>query len=258
MGGYPRITKRITEEPRTYLVAPIAGFCNDSGEAYSAMRLWDGRFIAVRVHKSGGDGVLNSWHGGQLSPYKFAVYHPIHPSVTKKQIEGATHAIDNGTHWEFAHSNEHEHHEVEALASALLIAKLQPFINRSLFKMGMATNNRARRTATESASAFQAFCEAAVSEIETAHRAAPLGEWVRERKGHHRALAAAAITKTLADWKTKGLTDATIKTQRGLVATDVTALAAKLTATPALKTKATLAAEAAAAAAAAKKSGSGS
>ena len=228
---------------------------HESGDYYAVLKKYS-QFIALKL---GGSWTYQGKELFTVYDEGSTIYRPIHPSVTLADVKGATYAIDDGTHWHFAHASHGEHHDLEALVEALLIAHFQPKINSAGAVVHAALDITARTLARNKLVALNTFVDAALAEVQKAVRALTLGQHGREtpHADNHRAIVAAAIQAVMADWGTRGKTDVSVKHALDRVSLDAAALLTKLTHTPTLETRAAKAARLAAAAKAKEMEGNG-
>ena len=185
---------------------------------------------------------------GGLS-HEVTFYNPIKAGTKLVDVLGATHAIDDGTHWTFAHAHPGEHHDIEAIAEALVITHFQPLINAALIASVSATDITARTLAVNQLKTLVDFAEDAQEAVETAIRKRTLGEHVRDASstGHHRDVAVAGIQAAKADWTKRAKTDVFLNAQLTSITTKIDGVVTDLTEAPAIKTRAEKAAADAAA-----------
>ena len=166
------------------------------------------------------------------------LYQPLAPGTTVADVEGATHALDDGTYWHFVHASPGEHYDMEAFAKALLISHFQPRINRAAHEAHAGLTVTARTRASARMGALNDFVDAATKVVETDFRKLTLGHHEREtpQADNHRAIVVAAVRSVLAAWT--GAKDVAATTKLGLVSADVNKLLANLTETPAVLTRA--------------------
>ena len=85
------------------------------------------------------------------------LYRPIDSSMTASDIEGATYAYDDGTHWHFAHCSPHEQIDFAAEVEAFAKAQFDEVIHESNAKASGATANIARNSAFAKSTALIQF-----------------------------------------------------------------------------------------------------
>lgn len=156
------------------------------------------------------------------------LYHPVHSLTTVEDVEGAIYAHDNGESWEFAHCTPEQHFEFAAVCEDFAGGRFRALVDRALAKRAGATNSAAQAAAMKRYEAIEAFAEAVRAEASRAVLAANLGHFHRPGADSVRTVAAAAVKTVLAAWKAQGLTDATVKARRALVATDAAAVVTAL------------------------------
>lgn len=183
------------------------------------------------------------------------IHTPIHPSMTLDDVEGATHAEDDGTHWHIGHASAGSHNDLEAIAEALLLTHWQPRINAAISKAIMAADVTARTLAHNKMQALTMFSAEGQTAIQTALRSRTLGHHVREQRhtDYRRQVVVAACRTVLAAWKEAAKSSVVTRAAVALIEPDVNKLIAELTAAPTYRTRAAKAAADAAAAEAAKK-----
>ena len=195
----------------TRLGAPLESSFRQDGKNYVVENV-DGHFraIEVRLDSDGHDTLaypLNTY-----SPHRAVGYRPIHPSTTLADVDGATFAWDDGTHWHFAHCSHDEQidfaAEVEAFAfsafvESILAAELGPQHNDDL-----ATRTAARYKAKAIKKFARAVGRFAHAYVVKAH----LGAFHRDRHtDHKRRITVRSIDAVLADWAETGKTDNAVK-----------------------------------------------
>ena len=179
---------------------------------------------------------------------------PIAPHTTLEDIEGATHAWDDGTHWHFSHCSHDEHIDLAAETRTFAEQQFGMMVSKTQIKAAEATNDVVRNQAIAKAKAIVEFAGAVAAEAYKTVIAQTVGHYHRTPiADHKREITVAAINAVLLDWKQKGVTDVAIKAKRDAVRTDAEAVATMLGTTHTLQTTAQKAAADAAAAEAAKK-----
>lgn len=217
----------------------------DDGKSYCAVRLPHGLYTAVEMAFS----ARNEPYPVRLNrDVDEVLYHPPAPGTTVADVNGATHALDDGTHWHFVHASPGEHYDREALVEALLIAHFQPRINAAAHEALSGISVTLRTRAAARMGALNDFVNAALKVIETDFRKLTLGhhERVTPQADNRRALVAEAVRSVRATWLEAR--DILVTTKVGLVSGDVNALLAKLTEKPPVLTRAVAAHRAAEAA----------
>ena len=130
------------------------------------------------------------------------LYFPIHSSMTREDIEGATHAWDDGTHWHFSHATPAEHHEFADFCETQALAAVQPILNDRIERYMVATTDGPIQV--NARAEFQAWRAFAVQTQEFARKyalAEPLGHWARNLDLHHaRNIVGRAMAGTLNKW----------------------------------------------------------
>ena len=146
------------------------------------------------------------------------IYRPIHPSMTVEDIEGATYAHDDGTHWHFAHCSPHEQIDLAAHVQTFAEAQFATLIQRALLKAHEATNAPVKAAAVAKAAALVLFAAAVGAAAHKAIVGATLGHWHRDpHHDHSRDQTRAAIDTVLAEWAETGKTDKAVRLERAAV-----------------------------------------
>ena len=149
------------------------------------------------------------------------LYRPIHPDMTRDDVEGATYAHDDGTHWLFAHCSPEEQIDLAADVRTFSINQFQTAINRAQIKVHEATNQRTKATAFAKLKALVKFARAVGSHCYETVTGQTLGYYHRNPwKDHWRDMTAVAISAVLAEWKKEALTDTAVRAERAHVTTD--------------------------------------
>ena len=178
------------------------------------------------------------------------IYTPHAPGTTVEDVEGATYARDTGTHWEFSHCSPGEHIDFAADVRLFARGQFHAATHKAMSKFAEASNRATRTRAMKTSAALQAFADAVGVDAENRVLAATLGHYHKDpHKDHKRQLTVAAITAVLADWKTKALTDATVRAQRAEVKATADTITARLSKTHTIQSRADKVAAAKAAAA---------
>ena len=216
---------------------PIDSGIFENGVAYIVIKR-GGTFRAIRGTYRSGDPTLISTDASVGTPVSGTVYRPLKPGTKLADVEGATEAIDDGTHWHLTHAQPHHHRELKAVAEAFLISHLQPVINEKFSEVYSAADITARTIAHNHLLSHMRLFKDAQAEIAAEVDALWLGQHVQE--GHediHRKFARESIKAVLADWKLKGKTDVVLRHYADYVEETVTGLVEKLSAEPSILTR---------------------
>lgn len=210
------------------------------GRRYFLVYEKSGVFHVVEAYISGGGG----HDGPSLSPDSLPdgtpVYTPIAPGTTLEDVEGAVHAVDDGTAWHFGHATPGQHHDTEAVIEGLLIAHLQPKVNRAIQAIAILPDDATAKTlANNYLNALNGFVEAARDAAEKIVRALTLGEHLREspEKDNNRAVAVEAVRAAVVETKALAENDPLIRAQVANLEAVANGVIAELTATPAIETR---------------------
>ena len=172
--------------------------------------------------------------GYSLHAYKAhgELYRPIHPDMTRDDIEGATYAHDDGTHWLFAHCSPEEHVDFAARARDFAIGHFQEAINRANIKAHEATRETVRNTAVDKMKSLVSFAAQVGNHVYSTVVSEVLGHYHKNpHKDHKRDLAVDAVNSVLATWKKDALTSPLVRVARQHVAADAADVVTKLTST---------------------------
>ena len=213
-------TKRVENDPPVLVDADTIVV---DGVRWAVLRS-DGAFHLRRTKDYGGD-----QYG--LTAYKAhgTVYRPIHSSMTAEDIEGATYAHDDGTHWHFAHCSPHEQVSLAATVKVFAEAAFEVAITSALIKIHEATNVPVKATAVTKASALVKFAEAVGNAAYKVIVDADLGHWHRNpHHDHNRDVTVLAIDSVLAAWAEAGKTDKALRQDRAAVLAAATGIKAGL------------------------------
>ena len=198
-----RVLRIVDEPPKLGVDEVFGNFIWGRGYpgAYAAVKR-DGVFhpIPCRGYVGG--------HDGETKEFRFhndaygIVYAPIHASMTLEDVEGATYAYDDGTHWLFAHCSPHEQIDFATAVEQFTYATFQPNIDRAL-QLNTSTSMAQARALLD-------FAEQAGRDAFNTVRMATLGAYHRDpHHDHRRDLAHASIVKIWTAWQanTARLTD---------------------------------------------------
>lgn len=182
-----------------------------------------------------------SGHGGVRYGVSdgYTIYTPIHSSQALKDIEGATFAHDDGTHWHFSHASPKQHHDFEAVCEALWISHIQPNINKTTLKSLETTNKVTRAGQIDKLDSLNKFSVAVQAEIEKRVRAETLGHFHRnQHEDNQRDLVVASIKAVLLAWKAEALTSTDVRDDRANVIEEANAIVTAMTTTPTIEHRA--------------------
>lgn len=201
-----------------------------TARTYSIEHHGDGRPGAVKTHftredaiqhnnrwylvlKSAGrfhirDAVLNpAWRDDpeyiQISAQRAPgiVYRPLHPSVTVHDVEGATHAIDTGTHWLFAHCSKSEHRDF----AERVVSFAQTILNREILnhmsEAAFAGSARSRLEKETRARATIQFADDVTADIRKTVLAEIVGRYHQQPETDwYRRLTETSLTRVYKQW----------------------------------------------------------
>ena len=178
--------------------------------------------------------LARKWHSGEYSPHAGKahgeLYRPPHPSMTREDIEGATYAYDNGTHWLFAHCSPQEQIDFAIETKTFAMSQFQPLINNAQRKVSGATNTNARVSAGARLSALIEFAGLVGDAVYETIVGETLGYYHRNpHDDHRRDLTVKAINALWALWKKAALNNALTRTKRASILSDVPAIVNSLT-----------------------------
>ena len=204
----------------------------EDGKYYAAVRIGD-IFHAMQILEY--VSYLTSPHGGPGE-----LYRPIHPEMKVSDINGATKAVDTGTHWKFERATKAQHYDIEATAEGLFVSHWQPVINRAMLAVYTAADVTTRTLAANAVRALMDFGDQVQAEIEREFRTWTLGEHLIERPhdDFHRGLVVESIRAINTAWKKPKALDVITLAQRPYVERKANALITALTATPEIETRA--------------------
>ena len=161
----------------------------------------------------------NSIEGGywihELSDYHGDLYRPIHPTVSFADVEGATYAHDDGTHWHFAHCTIAEQITLAVKVGIFAYHQFSTSILYSQAKAAEATSTLARTLAIAKVRSLVKFAQEVGHTAKREVLGQTLGYYHRHNdQEHFRRITVKAINAVLADWKKKALNDAQIRADR--------------------------------------------
>ena len=140
-------------------------------------------------------------------PHGYA-YRPIHASMTADDIEGATYAHDDGTHWLFAHCSPDEQIAFAAEAEAFTVAQFSVPIADANTDLGNATDSATRVAAKAKADVMQLFAILAGRRAHSMVVGQTLGHYHRDpHHDHFRDIAFASIEAERLAWIANTLRD---------------------------------------------------
>ena len=245
------------DDPNQHVVTRIApwrlvegGRLSESGTV-----LIDGTRYAVRRYLGvfsahpvvDGEGDTHHYHAHNTGT-EGEVYQPTFPGTTLADINGATHAYDDGTHWHYSRASERDHHQLEADAEALLLTHFQPHINAHSLEVHKAADINARTLAVNVLSLIQGVMEDARANVEAAVRSLWLGQHIQEAQPDYaRTTVVAAIRKAMVSFADSAADNPIVRFNKEAVERAVGKVVLELTTTPPVKSRAQTAADAAAA-----------
>ena len=180
------------------------------------------RWFAVRDAASKGafhlriaDTRPNGYHKPSTSEPHGAVYAPIHPLMTAEDIEGATYAYDDGTHWMFAHCSPDEQIDLAARAETFTVNQFDLELAATLRTLGNATDLATRTVARQKVDSMHKFALLAGRKAHALVLAQTLGHYHRDpHHDHLRDIADSCIQSEYLRWvATTGLDDEALRVQ---------------------------------------------
>lgn len=137
---------------------------------------------------------------------------PIHSSMTAEDIEGATYAHDDGTHWHFAHCSPSEQVDLAAEVRTFAESQFATAIARAQVKVDQAANAPAKADRVAKVSALVSFASLVGDLAYGVVVNATLGHWHRDpHNDHKRELTVAAIDSAEAAWAEAGKTNKAVQ-----------------------------------------------
>ena len=128
-----------------------------------------------------------------------ALYRPLHPDMTAEDIEGATYAYDDGTHWLFAHCSPAEQLDFAAEARTFVFNQFQPALIKANTALGRGGVDAAANS--DRVRALTDFAEQAANKAFDIVRFATLGHYHRDpHRDHKRELAVASMDAVTKAW----------------------------------------------------------
>ena len=193
---------------------------------------------------------FTEYHDGQLKLYATPdqligeLYRPIHSSMTYDDVNGATYAWDDGTHWHFAHCSPSQQlafaEQVRDFAIARFVLPISRAQNKVVEAIGTTTRAEKQRIVKD----YQDFAEDVGERAYQLVLAGKLGEFHRDSVDHRRILTIKAINEELAHLKVEGLTNVNLASRRTNVLVTASAVASRLAKSHIFKTYAQARAEA--------------
>lgn len=137
-----------------------------------------------------------------------AVYRPPHPSMTADDVEGATYAYDDGTHWHFAHCSPQEQIDFAADAEQFAFNEFLEYILKINMDAIQATSLDLRTAALYKAKDVKVFARAVGRHVHATVVGQVLGHYHKDpHHDHRRDLTIASLDAVLAKWKEEAKTD---------------------------------------------------
>lgn len=241
---------RITQ-PQQSIDIPVSQTTRFDGKPFVVVK-YGGTFHLqpIRDFPHEHDGVMiYTWNNANAPAYV-----PAHPSMTKKDIEESSYAVDDGTYWHFYKATAGDHHILEASVEALLIAHFQPRINAQSMKVHRAADITARTLEANKLEWLQTVMDDALNYAENEVRGLWLGQHIQEGKSDFaRETASGAVVKALVKLTETAKTSPIAKFNQNFVETEANKVVSSLTTRPTVETRIQRAARLAAEAAAAEK-----
>ena len=226
---------------RGYKLLPGATY-EKNGKLYVALRvgtLFHSIEAKAFTHEDGT--VTHGLLDGHDSGY---VYQPLEPGVSFADVENASYVKDTGTYWLIAHCSPDEQIGFAAEIRTFARSQFDEVVHDAFFKYCEASNRAARTKAQDRLEALKNFAAAVGKSAHDTVIAADLGYYHRDvHKDWHRALTKDAVTAVLAAWKTKGLTNKSVRDQRALALSAATAVQTAMSTEHTIKTRAAKAAK---------------
>ena len=148
--------------------------------------------------------------GYHVSKYGTVLYTPIHSSMTYDDIEGATHAVDDGTHWHFYHGWKSEHQDFLLQLDAVIVGLFQPTIDSAMSKIVMATRPAVKTIAETKYKSLIKYRNDILDEAAKASKKIHMGYYGKNKhsdEGHLHAHIREAVAAVKLDWATNNQTD---------------------------------------------------
>lgn len=219
MAHYPRSRRYIPNESYINHDPVDAGVIKD-GKVYLAV--FNGKSFELKPADPIDD--EGEFHGNRglltLQDFITGILHaPVHQSMAYDDINGATYAWDDGTHWHFAHCSPKEQIDLAAEIRTFTVNQFLLAISRAQNKAIGATNDVTRATRIQIADDIQGFADDAGDEAYVHVVGSKLGQFHRDpQHDHKRIIAKLAINNVLAKMKLKALDNAEIaKARRNVV-----------------------------------------
>lgn len=177
--------------------------------------------------------------GGRFTAYQrrsinlgdFTIYFPVHPSTTLDDINGATHAYDDGTHWHFAKASPEQSHELLHHTTSLIHSSLDPYALRSTNKALTAmTSGRVSvaQVNLATANAFHLFEDECKTQALSLLKSNILGHYHSQSEHPTRQLTTESIRKALSVWKEKASSDNSVLVNRNYIKNSIAELLVSL------------------------------
>ena len=227
-----RIATERKHNSEEFILYPVSGLLKE-GDGYHIVIQGPHGFYIIPAYTTVGAPGREDEEFGFVTGVAFPTHNvlfPIHPSVTRANVEGARHLIDTGTHWLFSHATPAEHDALAVQVEDTVLARFGTFVSTAFVKYLEATNAVVQAAAMKRIVALRLFAATVKTEAGRLARTETLGHWHRNNEqDHHRSIVAQATRNVLATWKADGLNDATVREQRGLVKPDADALITEMT-----------------------------
>lgn len=166
------------------------------------------------------------------------LYQPLHSSVTPADIDGATYAWDDGTHWHFAHCSPGEQIALAARASVFVREHFSHAISSANVKVHEATTALLAGQRVAKLRALVKFSLAAGIAAHAKVVGETLGHFHRDPHDDHlRDIAVFAIDKVLASWAESGKANKALRADLAHVRAAATGARALLVASAAIETR---------------------
>ena len=220
-----------------YVLSP-GDLVTKDGQHYAAVRI-GGRFYAHWV-----DHVpeKHTRHYNLSDTEIGEIFRPLAPGTTFEDIDGATYAKDDGTHWHFAHASPGEQYDWTLNAEATLNAMFQPAINAALLAAASSITVTGRSKGAAKAKTLIQFADEAQTELRKLADAATLGFFHQSEEDQTRKFVAQAITNVWQSWQViPSLTDpqkaAQLRVRNGRVSGEIGTVLIDLKRTPTVETR---------------------
>ena len=162
------------------------------------------RLVKSQMIGPDANSLVKAYHLAVEYPHGHA-YRPIHPSMKPEDIEAATFAHDNGTHWLFAHCSPEEQVDYAADVRTFALEQFSMAIKSAQVKVDEATNNIVKARAIEKVKHLIEFAVGVASDCYSTVIGATLGHYHKDRHhDHRREIVIASITKVIEEWRIAG------------------------------------------------------